>query len=92
MNFQIIIHAVIIIFILHVILINLNFNISIGKNIEKFSSKDDTKSTDNSLNFLLANDNSKDDDVFKKKMNQYINNLNYMSNEKKTETEFQKKK
>ena len=91
MNFQIIIHAVIIIFILHVILINLNFNISIGKNIEKFSSKDDTKSTDNSLNFLLANDNSKDDDVFKKKMNQYINNLNYMSNEKKTETEFQKK-
>lgn len=91
MNFQIIIHAVIIIFILHVILINLDFNINIGKNIENFSSKDVIKSKDNSLNFLLSTDDSKDDDIFQKKMNNYINNLNNMSNEKKTETEFQKK-
>ena len=90
MNFQIIIHAVIIIFILHVILINLDFNVSIGKNVENYQSNNNTNVNDRSLNFLLADDDSNNDDVFKKKMNNYINNLDYLSNEKKTETEFQK--
>lgn len=88
MNFQIIIHAIIIIFILHVILINLDFNISIGKNVEKYSNID---SHNNSLNFLLSNENdNNNDDMFKKKMNNYINNLDTMSDEKVTKTEFQK--
>ena len=89
MNFQIIIHAIIIIFILHVILINLDFNISIGKNVEKYSNID---SHNNSLNFLLSNenDNNNNDDMFKKKMNNYINNLDSMSDEKVIKTEFQK--
>lgn len=90
MNFQIIIHAVIIIFILHVILINLDFNVSIGKNIENYTSTNNINSNDKSLDFLLSNDNSNNDDVFKKKMNNYINNLDSLSSEKKTETEFQK--
>ena len=90
MNFQIIIHAVIIIFILHVILINLDFNVSIGKNVENYQSNNNTNVNDRSLNFLLADDDSNNDDVFKKKMNNYINNLDNLSNEKKTETEFQK--
>tara|TARA_B100001175_G_C19307588_1_gene541313 strand:+ start:96 stop:809 length:714 start_codon:yes stop_codon:yes gene_type:complete len=90
MNFQIIIHAVIIIFILHVILINLDFNVSIGKNVENFSTNNTTNNNDKSLNFLLESDDSNNDDMFKKKMNNYINNLETLSNEKKTETEFQK--
>tara|TARA_A100001015_G_C15025240_1_gene730128 strand:- start:1638 stop:2351 length:714 start_codon:yes stop_codon:yes gene_type:complete len=90
MNLQIIIHALIAIFVLHVILINLEFKIDIGnseKNIEKMTSKVD--SNDDSLNFLLDNDNSdNNDNIFNKKMNQYIDSLNYDGPNPKSE--FQK--
>lgn len=83
MDIRIIINSLIIIFILHIIILNINYHIDIGKkpNIEKFSSNE---VNDNSLNFLTENNNNNDE--FKKKLLNYI-----QENEVIKETEFENK-
>ena len=90
MNFNIIIHALIIIFILHVIIINLDYTIIIGnkrnipKNIENMTNQKQTKNIEKnneteSLDFLLKN--SKKNDAFQQKMNNYIKEIQVRKNE-----------
>jgi len=68
MNIRIIINSLILIFIIHIIILNINYSYDIGnkKNIENFSD-------DNTVSFLMdnVNTNNKDDD-FKQKMMKYI--------------------
>ena len=68
MNIRIIINSLILIFIIHIIILNINYSYDIGnkKNIENFSD-------DNTVSFLMDNatTNNKDDD-FKQKMMKYI--------------------
>ncbi len=88
MNFKIIIHAIILIFILHIIIINLDYEINIGKKIENFNNADknkDKNSDSKSLDFLL--ENKEKDNEFIKKMNE-LSNL--VENPKKV-PEFEKK-
>jgi len=90
MDIKIIINAFIIIFILHIIIINLNYTKNIGQKknketinyLEKFDN-----SEKNSLNFLMDNNstNKKDDD-FQKKLMSYIH-----PPVPKEKTEFEKK-
>ena len=58
MDFRIIINCIIIIFILHIILLNINYSIDLGnKNkIESF-----TDINENSISFLTETNNNKDD-------------------------------
>ena len=70
MNFKVIIHALILIFIIHIIIINLDYEIDIGKKIEKFDNSKQKKTENKSLDFLLEN---KDD-------NEFINRMKEMSN------------
>jgi hypothetical protein len=90
MNFNIIIHALIIIFILHVIIINLDYTITIGnkrninQNIENMTNQKQTKNIEKnneseSLDFLLGN--SKKNDAFQQKMNNYIKEIQVRKNE-----------
>ena len=69
MNFKIIIHALILIFIIHIIIINIDYEIDIGKKIENFKnniSNEDKKKDDKSLDFLLENKDN--DNEFMAKM------------------------
>ena len=86
MNFRIIINSIIIIFIIHIIILNINASYSIGKkkNIENFEDKDSNKNKD-SMNFLTSN-NYVDNDEFKKKLLKYI-----QVDEPPKMTEFEKK-
>lgn len=76
MDIKIIINSFIIIFILHIIIININYSYSIGKKtkIENF---------DDSINFLT---NYEENDDFKKKLLKYI-----QEDEKEKETPFENK-
>ena len=72
MNIRIVINSLILIFIIHIIILNINHTYDIGnkKNIENFSD-------DNPVTFLLDNlnaaaNNNKGDDDFKQKMMKYI--------------------
>ena len=65
MDFKLIINSIILIFFIHIILLNVNYNVSFGKKkIETFSDKDD------SMEFLTSSNNDED---FKKKMLKYVN-------------------
>jgi hypothetical protein len=73
MNIRIVINSLILIFIIHIIILNLNYSYTFGSknNLEKFTDKgiDDT----NSINFLMEDNNvNKNDEEFKKKMLKYI--------------------
>jgi hypothetical protein len=83
MNIRIIINSLIIIFILHIIILNINQTYIFGKkkNIENF----EDKNSDNTLNFL-TNDNSDSNDEFKKKMLKYTQ----VEYEKPKENKFEK--
>jgi hypothetical protein len=63
MDIKIIINSIIIIFILHIVILNLNYSYTFGKkkNIENF---DDKKDNNDSMNFLTT---SNENDDFKKK-------------------------
>ena len=65
MDFKLIINSIIIIFFIHIIILNINYNVVFGK--EKFNNK-----TEDSINYLTSTDNNNDED-FKKKMLKYIN-------------------
>jgi len=80
MDIKIIINSLIIIFILHIIILNINYSVNIGKNnkIENFSDKED------SMKFLTSNDTSNEE--FKKKLMKYI-----QVDEIPKETEFEEK-
>ena len=69
MNIRIVINSLILIFIIHIIILNINYSYNIGNknNIEGFT---DSNSNDN-INFLMDN-NSNNDDEFKQKMMKYI--------------------
>ena len=71
MNIKIIINAFIIIFILHIIILNINYSVTVGNKkvneLENFESPDTKKSMD-----FLTNNNSNDNDEFKKKLLKYI--------------------
>ena len=69
MNYKILIHALILIFIIHIVIINLDYSINIGKKIESFeNNKIENNKEDKSLNFLLENKDN--DNEFIKKMKQ----------------------
>jgi hypothetical protein len=81
MNYRIIIHAMIIIFIIHIIIINLDYEINIGVK-EKFNNKSNKNKSkenfsdsknDKSLDFLLENKDNDSD--FIKKMNQLSDSI-----------------
>jgi hypothetical protein len=85
MDIRIIINSLIILFILHIIILNINYHVVIGKktDIEKFTDSN-SDSTDNSMNFLMNNNNSNDE--FKQKLLKYMK-----QNEIIKETEFENK-
>ena len=92
MNLNIIIHALIIIFILHIILINIKYSVTIGysnkNNVEKMTNQKEfyigeKNKDDESIDFLLGNNNKKDD-LFKKKMNDYIKDIQFNKTETKS--------
>jgi hypothetical protein len=82
MDIKIIINSFIIIFILHIVILNINSTYTFGKkkNIENF---EDSKENKNSMSFLT---NNNDNDDFKKKLLKYI-----QEDEPVKETEFEKK-
>ena len=82
MDIKIIINSFIIIFILHIVILNINSTYSFGKkkNIENF---EDSKENKDSISFLT---NNNDNDDFKKKLLKYI-----QEDEPVKETEFEKK-
>ena len=81
MDIKIIINSLIIIFILHIIILNINYSINIGNNkIENFSDSD----KEDSMKFLTSNDTSNEE--FKKKLMKYI-----QVDEVPKETEFEDK-
>ncbi len=86
MNFKIIIHAIILLFILHIIIINIDYEINIGKKIEKFKNNNNAKITNSSknssLDFLLEN---------KEKDNEFIQKMNEINNNSSDKSEFIKK-
>ena len=74
MNYRILIHALILIFIIHIVIINLDYSIHIGKKIESFDNKKiETNKENKSLNFLLENKDN--DNEFIKKMKELSNSL-----------------
>jgi hypothetical protein len=87
MNFRIIINSIIVIFIIHIIILNINASYNIGnkKNIENFEDNKDAKNNKDSMNFLTSN-NDVDNDDFKKKLLKYI-----QVDEQPKMTEFEKK-
>jgi hypothetical protein len=82
MDIKIIINSIIIIFILHIVILNLNYSYTFGKkkNIENF---DDKKDNNDSMNFLTT---SNENDDFKKKLLKYIQEDEHIK-----ESEFDKK-
>ena len=86
MNYRIIIHALILLFILHIIIINTNYTVTIGNKVENFRNtfipekkinkkdKIEKMENDNSLNFL--GDSDKDND-FIQKMNAFSQKKKY---------------
>lgn len=73
MNYRIIIHALILIFIIHIVIINIDYEVNIGNKKENFENYDKKKSDEKdneSLNFLLEN---KDND------NEFINKMKTLS-------------
>jgi len=84
MDIKIIINSLIIIFILHIIILNINYSVNIGNNkIENFSDKE-VSDKGNSMKFLTSNDTSNEE--FKKKLMKYI-----QVDEVPKETEFEDK-
>ena len=93
MNYRIIIHALILLFILHIIIINTNYTVTIGNKVENFRNtfipekkinkkdKIEKMENDNSLNFL--GDSDKDND--------FIQKMNAFSQKKNIESNFDKK-
>ena len=90
MDIKVIINAILIIFVIHIILLNINFSYDIGtkKTTEKFGLYSDppadTPSDDKTIDFLTNNSDSGDD--FKKKLMKYI-----QEPEPVKENEFEKK-
>ena len=71
MDIKIIINAFILIFILHIVILNINQHYVVGKKTEHFSEiNNDVK--ENSMNFLTSNNNNNANDEFKKKLLKYI--------------------
>jgi hypothetical protein len=72
MNLKVIIHALILLFILHIILINIDYSVTIGKKIENFDNHpkiyDKTEPKQPSMDFLQI---SEKDQEFIKKMNEF---------------------
>jgi len=88
MNIKIIINSLIIIFILHIIILNINYNLVIGKKskIENFADSIESSNED-SMTFLKSDNNlDKSNEEFKKKMLKYIQQDIPIK-----ETEFEKK-
>ena len=98
MDFKIIIHAIILLFILHIVIINIDYEITVGKKYENFKNLNNNNSEKkDSLDFLLQNQDN--DNEFIKNMNdisksfddnninQEINNVlpsnNYLDNDNK---------
>ena len=71
MDIRIIINSIILIFILHIIILNIDFTVDIGnkKNVENF---DNSENKENSMNFLMSNTNDSSNEEFKKKLLKYI--------------------
>jgi hypothetical protein len=84
MDIKIIINSFIIIFILHIIILNINYSLEIGKKNKIENFKDSTK--ENSINFLTSNDSSDSNEEFKKKLLKYIQQ-DQLEDIKKTEFE-----
>lgn len=94
MDIRVIINSLLIIFVIHIILININnsYNIGTKKNKEHFDTQNsgndsDNNSKENSMNFLTSNSNSDaSNEEFKKKLLKYM-----QQDEPVKETTFEKK-
>lgn len=85
MDIKYLINICLILFVLHIILINLNFNMKIGKSVEKFTNNDNNNSN---IDFLTSDKDSSDE--FKKKLLKYIQIDENKENSSK-ESNFEKK-
>jgi hypothetical protein len=85
MDIRIIINSIILIFILHIIILNINYTIDIG-NKNKIENFDNENNKENSMNFLMGNNNDSSNEEFKKKLLKYI-----QVNEPVKENAFEKK-
>jgi hypothetical protein len=85
MDIRIIINSLIILFILHIIILNINYHIVIGKktNVENFAENNIENTNDKSMNFLMNNNSN---DEFKQKLLKYM-----QQNDVVKETEFENK-
>ena len=85
MDIKIIINSLIILFILHIIILNINYHLVIGKktNFENFTDNNTDTTNDKSMNFLMNNNSN---DEFKQKLLKYM-----QQNEIVKETEFENK-
>lgn len=84
MNIKIIINSLIIIFILHIVILNINHTYTFGtqKNVENFASPNN-ETNEKTLNFLM--DNNTKNDEFKRKMLKYMQSDYEPSKENKFE-------
>ena len=91
MDIKYLINICLILLILHIILINLNFNMKIGKNnnVERFTNND-SKSNDNVSNIDFLTSDKDSNDEFKKKLLKYIQFDENKENTSK-ESSFEKK-
>ena len=75
MDIKIIINSFIIIFILHIIILNINYSVVLGKKtkVENFEDPKENNSKENSISFLTSNnDSNNSNEEFKKKLLKYI--------------------
>jgi hypothetical protein len=87
MDIRVIINSLLIIFVIHIIILNINSEYNFGnkKNIEKFDTQS-SNSKESSMNFLTSNNSDTSNEEFKKKLLKYI-----QQDETPKETTFDKK-
>ena len=85
MDIKIIVNSFIIIFVLHIIILNINYSVVIGKKNEHFTQSNNIPK-ENSMNFLTNNSSNNSNEEFKKKLLKYI-----QQDEVVKETEFNNK-
>ncbi len=88
MDIRVVINAFILIFIFHIIILNIDTSYNIGTKSEHFKNEKMVKNDkrENSILFLTKNNDMDDNDDFKKRMMKYIH-----IDEPRKETEFEKK-
>ena len=90
MNYRIIIHALILLFILHIIIINSNYTVTIGNKVENFRNTFVPNKKEKKVE-KMENNTSLDFLGNPEKDNEFIQKMNAFSQEKNVESNFDKK-